>query len=110
MSERIRVVSLTQTCSACPSQWSGHTDDRRAVYVRYRWGRLTVSVGAQDDFSEFAGVQGEEVFSAQLGDEYDGVLGFGELCEATQHVIDWSPRNPAIGERTQPDEVSERNG
>lgn len=39
------VVELKQTCSACPSQWEGSTDDGRCVYIRYRWGTLEVGIG-----------------------------------------------------------------
>ncbi len=29
----------------CPSQWEFMTFENRMVYVRYRWGRLTLSIG-----------------------------------------------------------------
>jgi hypothetical protein len=84
-SERIVVQAVRMTCSACPSQWEGNTADNRAVYVRYRWGHLTVSVskpGADMD----AAVMGEVVFAGQLGDGMDGFLSFDELRHATPDI------------------------
>lgn len=40
----IVVESITMTCGACPTQWEGHTNDGKSVYVRYRWGYLSVDV------------------------------------------------------------------
>jgi hypothetical protein len=40
------IVSLKQTCSACPSQWDAQTSDGRYVYIRYRWGMLRVDIAA----------------------------------------------------------------
>lgn len=70
---------LVQTCDACPSQWDGVTEDDRAVYVRYRWGALTVEVGAVGDRSEYAAVNGECIHAVTLGDELDGVLSEEDL-------------------------------
>ncbi len=41
----IRIVRLEQTTFYRPSQWEGYTSQRAAVYVRFRWGELTVHVG-----------------------------------------------------------------
>jgi len=38
----LRVVRLSQTSPACPVQWEGRTSDDRPVYVRYRFGYLSV--------------------------------------------------------------------
>ena len=40
----LKIVSLEQTCSACPSQWDAQTSDGRYVYIRYRWGMLRVDL------------------------------------------------------------------
>ena len=59
----ITVKEIHKTSTACPSQWEGWTDDNRQIYVRYRWGYLSVSVGKVDDKTEMAAVDGEEIFS-----------------------------------------------
>lgn len=65
--ETIRITKLECTCSACPSQWQGRTDDGRSVYIRYRWGYGTVDVNS------------ERVFSFSRGDSLDGLLGLDDL-------------------------------
>lgn len=62
------VASISQTCKA-PSQWEGLLDDGRHIYVRYRWGVLTVGVG--DTFREAATTV---VHEDELGDPLDGCL------------------------------------
>jgi hypothetical protein len=79
MSERIKIRSLTRTCRACPAQWDGETDDGRKVYVRFRWGRLSIRIGLVGDHSEFAAVRGEEIFTIDTGGGFNGRLDFSEL-------------------------------
>lgn len=81
----ITVKRIEQTCTACPSQWEGVTDDDRAIYIRYRWGWLSVDVAPTIEEA----VVGSEVFAAQVGDGLDGVMGFQVLKEHTAHVLDW---------------------
>jgi hypothetical protein len=50
---RLKVVALKKTSLACPSQWEGVLEDGRVIYVRYRWGELSVGVG--DDVDEAVG-------------------------------------------------------
>jgi hypothetical protein len=38
-----RVSKLIQTCKGSPSQWEGLTDDGQFIYVRYRWGCLSIA-------------------------------------------------------------------
>lgn len=88
----IRVLKVKNTGGACPSQWEGITDDDRAVYVRYRWGYLSVCVGKAGDHTEFAGVEGEEVYGEQVGGGFDGVMDYTELIEHTKDVIEFPER------------------
>ena len=67
----IKVTSITQTCSACPAQWEGITEDNRKIYVRYRWGYLSVRIGEIDDMEEWAAVTGAEIFVIDYGDGFD---------------------------------------
>jgi hypothetical protein len=75
MMETRIVVSLTQTCESCPSQWEGALKDGRALYIRYRWGRLSFGVGA--DIEEAVDACGE--FYEPIGDGYDGYISPGEM-------------------------------
>lgn len=42
----IKVKWLEQTAdTGCPSMWEGETDDRRMIYIRWRWDVLRAVVG-----------------------------------------------------------------
>ena len=68
----MRIIELEQTCYACPSQWSARTLYEQEVYIRYRWGYLSVKV------------DGNEVYGEQLGDDLSGVLSEGKLIQILQ--------------------------
>ena len=87
--KKIRVIKISCTCCACPSQWEGRTADCRAVYVRYRWGHLSVRVSREKDLRPNAAVMGESVFEMDPGGRYDGSLEYHELVDLTAGVIDW---------------------
>ena len=64
----LRLKSLTQTCTACPSQWEG---------ARYRWGHLAVTAAPTMDRAVMALAADDEVAvlaDVQLGDGMDGLL------------------------------------
>ncbi len=69
----MKVRDLLDCGTACPAQWEGRTDDDRPVYVRYRWGYLSVCVGPPGGDADSA-VGGVEVHGEQIGDEYDGFI------------------------------------
>lgn len=62
------------TTPAVPTQWEGRTSDGFYVYIRYRWGELTVNVGWNED-----DVFDALIFEKRIGGEYDGVLSSKEL-------------------------------
>lgn len=63
-----RVILLDQTCTACPSQWEGRTDDGRHVYIRYRGGWLSAGIAATIDEA----VRTDTFFGTNIGTEFDG--------------------------------------
>ena len=67
----MKIENLQHTCHACPSQWEFVTDGERPVYVRYRWGWLSVRVGRKPGDNAVTGVP---IIGEQLGDSLDGVL------------------------------------
>ena len=85
----IKVTDIEMTCGACPSQWEGHTDDDRQIYVRYRWGNLTIEVSEPGDTEKNAAVFGELVFEAQCGDGLSGIMSYNKLKELTKDVIEF---------------------
>lgn len=70
---KIRLVKLEQTCYGCPSQWEGRTDNDEPIYIRYRYGYLSVDLGPKGGDINSA-VSGKEVFGKQIGEDLDGDL------------------------------------
>ena len=62
----MQILTLIQTCSESPSQWEGKLEDGRQIYIRYRWGELTIDL-IQDS-------KETNLLTEQLGSEYDGSL------------------------------------
>jgi len=72
----VRKAKLIQTCEGCPSQWEGYTDKNEPVYIRYRWGYLSVEI---DD---------KEIFGKNIDAEFDGILSFEELKQKLKGRLD----------------------
>jgi hypothetical protein len=105
----IKVKSIALTCTACPSQFEGLTEDNRKLYFRYRFGRLTVEIGAKDDMSEFAALRGERIYSISIGDEYDGYMDLEELKGHTMDVLYWNdPLEEFVPEEYPPTEAEKK--
>ena len=85
----ITIEKLTKTCDACPSQWEGVTDAGKAVYVRYRWGYLSISIG--DTLTQAIRREGPEnsVFEKAIVNSLDGFITYDELKEHTRGIISW---------------------
>lgn len=79
----MKVRKRRKTCSACPSQWEGRTDNDRPVYVRYRWGHLSVRVGPPAGDMDSA-TMGYQVLGRQIGDAYDGTIKWSKV----KHLIE----------------------
>ena len=81
----MKVVELRHTCYAMPAQWEGRCNDGKWVYVRYRFGWLSIVVGEGEEALREIG---REVFAKHCGGSMDGDMTFEELC---QHApgIEW---------------------
>ena len=75
------VAFLVKTCDALPSQWHGITQDGKFVYIRYRYGSLTVEVGPH---------WLEQVFELDCGSAWSGFMEDDEMQQHTSDVLDWS--------------------
>lgn len=81
----IEIFKLKQTCPACPAQWEFITFQNRPVYVRYRWGYLSVSIGSPNgDIS--SAVRGYEIICEKLGDNFDGSLDWDVVDEKLYQI------------------------
>lgn len=79
------VKNLKQTCGACPSQWEFRTDNNRPVYVRYRYGYLSVCVGDEDASLDSA-VIADEIYGKQIGDDLDGFIGWDNVEKRISNI------------------------
>ena len=82
----MKIVELTRTCIACPSQWDAKLDDGRWAYLRFRFGNFTMNVG--DDVE--SAVSGECVLQFFWGEGLmAGFMTNDELIEElTKHEIE----------------------
>ena len=71
---------LEQTCDACPSQWDGQLADGTPVYIRYRWGFLTVELNPDEENQR-------TIFRKRIGDEFDGYLETEDMLKAVADVM-----------------------
>lgn len=74
----MRIKDLVKTCEASPSQWEAYTENGRPVYIRYRWGHLSIRLGLIGGSITDA-VAGKEIFGAQLADDLHGVIEWDEV-------------------------------
>jgi hypothetical protein len=75
----IKVNKILNTCSACPSQWEGTTEDNQNIYVRYRWGHLSICFRPS----------GDEIFDLDYGDTFDGFMDYPTLKKLTAEIIEF---------------------
>ena len=69
----IELVRLVQTCTACPSQWDAWDKDGNYIYIRYRYGNLTVEKFASKDEFKMANF-GNYIFDIEHGEFLDGFI------------------------------------
>lgn len=68
-----RIVKAVQTCNACPAQWDAWTDAGEQLYLRFRYGRGTVSRVLGDGSHQ-------EISVFEFGDPMNGSIGLDEFC------------------------------
>lgn len=95
--EKIIVISAQMECGMCPTIITGKTIEGLTVYVRYRWGRLSVRIDSQNP-SPFSGAGGLEILTTQIDPEgIDGCMTYDEIKQHSSEMITWpddlSPRN-----------------
>jgi hypothetical protein len=82
----VKVTQIRRTCTACPSQWEGRTDDGQYVYVRSRHDYLRVSLGPTLDDAIF----GENCNTiVDIDDEAAGYLEYEKLKKLTASIVEW---------------------
>ena len=87
--ERLVIKRLIQTCTACPAQWEGWVEGGKMIYVRFRWGYLSVNISSMPTENVYDTVRGREIFGRQLSDDLDGCFDIEKLIEATKEVLEF---------------------
>ena len=84
------IKELEQLCGACPAQWEFRTFEDRPVYVRYRWGYLSIRIGDPGEDIDGA-VSGQEIYGEQLGGEWDGAIEEEKIIEIVSGIPNTLP-------------------
>lgn len=85
-----KLVSLKNTCIACPSQWEGTLEDGRAIYARYRHGELSVGIGSDINEAVRNGMSDRALYANDIGNGLDGFMDFQELKAQLHGLLEFS--------------------
>jgi hypothetical protein len=83
MGSMVKITEIRRTCLACPAQWEGKTESGY-VYIRFRWGSLTVRSGSTIKDA----IAGLSIFEWHDTDSFGGFMEYDELKELTSGVLD----------------------
>ena len=83
------VTELKKTCESCPAQWEGRLVNGRMVYIRYRFGYLSIRISKEQTKNIIDAVKGEEVFGVDYGDDLGGTISFETLKNLTKKVLNF---------------------
>ena len=76
----MKIKNIVQISDVCPAQWEARTMDDRPVYIRYRFGELSVGVGEPGASIESAASFRKEIFRKKIGGNYSGVISWNEVA------------------------------
>ena len=82
------IIEIHQTTSACPTQFEGKTSDGRMVYIRYRFGRLSLQISKKPaDFVDRLFEDFNTYYDEIIGERYDGCIDLDLLKEKLKDVV-----------------------
>lgn len=87
---KLKIVEYIKTCSACPAQWEMWVKNGRMIYVRYRYGHLTVNISEKPTEDVAKAINGKEILSLHCGDDYHGEMEIETLEKLTKGILDFS--------------------
>jgi len=70
----IGIKYIKKTCECNPSQWEVKLVDGRMLYIRYRWGVLSIKVSPKKTDDIMDAVNGREIIGKKLGAGFDSFL------------------------------------
>ena len=77
----MKLVALSRTCMACPSQWDGQLDNDRPVYFRHRSGKFRAYLGPVGGDAWSAVLAERPILECSYGDEWSGDMTDEQLVE-----------------------------
>ena len=81
----MKVKELRQYCIGCPSAWSGTVElngEKYPLYIRYRWGTISVWRGTKEIHRKKIGGDDDDVLSPEIMIfELHHILNFQEVIE-----------------------------
>lgn len=83
----VQIVELVNTGVACPTQWDAKDSEGRVLYIRYRWGHLSVRRAPTEAPGDPWHPNSKVIFGKQLADDLHGCMSDEELATATQGVL-----------------------
>ena len=72
--QNIGIKYIKKTCECYPSQWEAKLMDGRMLYIRYRWGVLSIRASLKKTDNIMDAVDGKEILGKKLGAGFDGYL------------------------------------
>ncbi len=79
------ITDVKRVTDFLPTQWHARTLDGRPVYVRYKYGRLSVNIGPAGGTIDDA-VSAVHLFNEQVADDDDDI-GIEDVCRLTGIVV-----------------------
>jgi hypothetical protein len=92
----VKVIEIKRTCLACPAQWEGQ-GEAGCVYIRFRWGHLTVGVGPTIKDA----VAAEPIFEWH-DPELGSFMDYDKLKKITKGVLDLPNAESVEDESSEP--------
>jgi hypothetical protein len=77
----------TCTCGACPTQYEGRLLDGRMVYIRYRWGYLSIRISNESTTDISDAVNGTVIYGRQLGEDLDGSIEWTNIASVLDSIL-----------------------
>ena len=72
--QTLGIKYIKKTCECYPSQWEAKLMDGRMLYIRYRWGVLSIRASLKKTDNIMDAVNGEKIIEEKLGAGFDGYL------------------------------------
>ena len=90
----MKLKTLVRTCPTCSSRWEGMSENGEEVYIRYRWGYISVRYGEIgktyfDKASELTVENMTEILGTQIEDTLDGWLEYDKLKRLLKEQLGW---------------------